>query len=320
MNNKTILYVHGFASSGQTGTVTTIQQHLPNAHIIAPDLPLHPAEAIQHLHTICQQHHPDLIIGTSMGGMLTEQLHGYDRILVNPAFRMGETLITNNMIGRQEYTNPRQDGQQEFIVTKALVKEYKEITEHCFQNITPQEQDHVWALFGDEDQYTNTSADYKAHYTQAITFHGGHRMNDKTFHNSVLPIIRWIDDKQNNTERPTILITIETLRDNYGHPRSSSQKTYKYLLQNYNIHIIAPVGRDNPGTMDADRAWADEHINVPAYRHIHFTDHPELLLGDYLITTHTIPPTFLGTTIQFGTPDFKSWDDIHRYYELLGGQ
>lgn len=32
---------------------------------------------------------PDLIIGTSMGGMYTEMLYGFDRICVNPAFEMG---------------------------------------------------------------------------------------------------------------------------------------------------------------------------------------------------------------------------------------
>ena len=320
MNNKKILYVHGFASSGQTGTVTTIKEYLPGAEVIAPDLPLHPAEAIANLKEICEKEQPDLIIGTSMGGMFAEQLRGFDRILVNPAFRMGETLVSNNMVGRQEYTNPRRDGQQEFIVTKALVKEFKDVTEQCFKDITPEEKERVWALFGDEDQFMSTSEEYKAHYPSAISFHGGHRMNDKTFLNSVMPVIRWIDDKREERERPTIFISIETLRDDYMHPRSSSQKTFKFLLESYNIYIVAPVGRENSGQMDDDRSWADEHINVPAYRHILFTDSPELLMGDYLISSLPSSGRFLGTAVEFGSPDFKSWDDIHRYFELLGGQ
>ena len=63
----------------------------------------------------------DLIIGTSMGGMYTEMLYGTDRILVNPAFQMGETMGKHGMIGKQTFQNPRKDGVQEFIVTKAMV-------------------------------------------------------------------------------------------------------------------------------------------------------------------------------------------------------
>ena len=75
---KKIMYVHGFGSSGQSGTVTRIREVFPNATVIAPDLPIHPEEAMALLRQLCQQEQPDLIIGTSMGGMYTEMLYGYD--------------------------------------------------------------------------------------------------------------------------------------------------------------------------------------------------------------------------------------------------
>ena len=132
MAGKKILYVHGFGSSARSGTVIRIQSALPNAEVIAYDLPLHPAEAMELLHRVCNEQQPDLIIGTSMGGMYAEMLYGYDRILVNPAFQMGKTMHEHNMMGKQTFQNLRADGVQEFIVTKALVKEYKDITEQCF--------------------------------------------------------------------------------------------------------------------------------------------------------------------------------------------
>lgn len=89
MVGKTIMYVHGFMSSAQSGTVSILKELLPEANIIAEDLPIHPAEAIELLKKLCQEHQPDLIIGSSMGGMYTEMLKGYDRIVVNPAFQMG---------------------------------------------------------------------------------------------------------------------------------------------------------------------------------------------------------------------------------------
>ena len=47
MKGKKILYVHGFGSSGQSGTVTRIREVLPQAEVIAPDLPIEPQEALQ---------------------------------------------------------------------------------------------------------------------------------------------------------------------------------------------------------------------------------------------------------------------------------
>ena len=44
------------------------------------------------LRKMADNEQPNLIIGTSMGGMYTEMLHGFDRILVNPAFAMGDTM------------------------------------------------------------------------------------------------------------------------------------------------------------------------------------------------------------------------------------
>lgn len=69
MKGKKILYVHGFGSSGRSGTVDRIREMLPETDVIAPDLPLHPEEALELLEGTCEREHPDLIIGTSMGGM-----------------------------------------------------------------------------------------------------------------------------------------------------------------------------------------------------------------------------------------------------------
>ena len=62
MEGKTVLYVHGFGSSGQSGTVTRLRTVMPNARVLAPDLPVDPNEAIALLHTICQEEKPDLIL------------------------------------------------------------------------------------------------------------------------------------------------------------------------------------------------------------------------------------------------------------------
>ena len=313
---KKVMYVHGFGSSGQSGTVTRIREVLPNATVIAPDLPIRPEEAMTLLHEVCEREQPDLIIGTSMGGMYTEMLYGYDRILVNPALQMGDTMKEHGMIGAQQFSNPRQDGVQDFMVTKALVKEYKEMTEQCFSGITDDEQKRVWGL-GDEDTTVNTYDLFHEHYPTAIRFHGEHRMNDQSFMHSVVPVIRWIDDKQEGRERPIIYIDINALRDKWDKPNSSSQKTIRTLLETYQLYFVAPAPAEAQAYADVND-WLYEYVNVPAWGHTVFSNQKQLLYGDYLIDAQKTEG--MATLIQFGSDTFKTWDNIATYFERIGGQ
>ncbi len=309
--NKKILYVHGFCSSGQSGTVTRIREVLPQATVIAPDLPIHPEEAMALLHKVCEQEHPDLIIGTSMGGMYAEMLYGYDRILVNPALQMGDTMKEHGMTGAQHFSNPRQDGVQDFMVTKALVKEYKEMTEQCFSGMTADEQKRVWGLFGDEDTTVNTYDLFHEYYPTAIRFHGEHRMNDVSFMHSVVPVIRWIDDRQEGRERPMVYIDVRALCDQRGMPRSSAQKTIRQLLEHYQLFFVAAAPADAQYYAQTVE-WLYEYINVPAWGHTIFTNQKQLLYGDFLVDVDKTDG--MATLIQFGSDTFKTWDDIALYF------
>jgi len=323
MKGKKILYVHGFSSSGQSGTVVKIREMLPGATVVAPDLPLHPAEAMDLLHHTCETENPDLIIGTSMGGMYAEMLYGYDRILVNPAFQMGDTMLKHGMLGKNTFLNPRQDGVQEFIVTKALVEEYKEITAKCFAGVTDEEsRDRVYGLFGDEDPVVHTRDLFSQHYRNAISFHGEHRMNDKILLHSVLPVVQWIDDRQEHRERPIIYVSIDTLRDARGNQMSSAMKAFRYLFEHYAMYIVAPSPAYNPEYIAEVMRWAEDLVNVPAWQHLVFTNRKDLIYGDYLIdpSDEYGAADFMGTLIKFGSDTFKTWEEIIEFFSRLGGQ
>lgn len=323
MKGKKILYVHGFSSSGQSGTVVKIREMLPGATVVAPDLPLHPAEAMDLLHHTCETENPDLIIGTSMGGMYAEMLYGYDRILVNPAFQMGDTMLKHGMLGKNTFLNPRQDGVQEFIVTKALVEEYKEITAKCFAGVTEEEsRDRVYGLFGDEDPVVHTRDLFSQHYRNAISFHGEHRMNDKILLHSVLPVVQWIDDRQEHRERPIIYVSIDTLRDARGNQMSSAMKAFRYLFEHYAMYIVAPSPAYNPEYIAEVMRWAEDVVNVPAWQHLVFTNRKDLIYGDYLIdpSDEYGAADFMGTLIKFGSDIFKTWEEIIEFFSRLGGQ
>ena len=315
---KKIMYVHGFASSGQSGTVTRIREVFPNATVIAPDLPVRPQEAMDLLRQTCEREQPDLVIGTSMGGMYAEMLYGFDRVLVNPALQMGDTMKDHGMIGAQHFQNPRQDGVLDFIVTKALVKEYKEMTEQCFEGVNDEERGRVWGLFGDEDTTVNTYDLFRSQYPTAIRFHGDHRMNDKSFMHSVVPVIRWIDDRQEGRERPIIYIGMETLSNAGGDPRSSAQKTVRALIERYQVFFVAAAPPDAVYYAEVCD-WLYEYVNVPAWGHTVFTVRRDLLYGDYFIGMED-EWSGMTTHLQFGSDTFKTWDDIATYFERLGGQ
>lgn len=322
MENKKILYVHGFGSSGQSGTVSKIREMLPGVTVTAPDLPIHPDEAMDMLKETCSNEHPDLIIGTSMGGMYAEMLRGYDRILVNPALRMADTMHEHGMTGKQVFSNPRLDSVQEFIVTKALVKEYRAMTDRCFEGIDDDERKRVWGLFGDKDTTVNNRTLFGRHYTQVVGFHGGHRLNDKTLLHAVMPVIRWIDDRQEGRQRLTVYISIDCLRDNHGGQFSSAVKAFDYLFENYDVYIVAPSASSTPGYITEALEWIDDIISVPAYNHVIFTNRRDLLYGDYMIdpTEEYGTKDFMGTVIRFGDDTFKTWEEIIDFFGRLGGQ
>lgn len=319
MVGKKIIYVHGFMSAGSTHTAQILRDYMPQATVIAPDLPIHPEEAMELLRNLVKTENPDLIIGTSMGGMYTEMLYGVNRICVNPAFQMGSTITESNMMGKQVYQNERQDGEKEVIVTKALVKEYKEMTEQCFAQVTEEEQLKVFGLFGDEDPIVHTFDLFSEHYTQAIHFHGEHRLIEKAIFHYLMPVIRWIDDRQEGRERRTVLISQDTLADGYGKPKSSQHKAYELLLDNYNVYFVSPAPTNNPSVITEQQAWIEETFSAPAWNHAIFTNQPQLLYGDYFISS-TEQPDFLGTVLRFGSDEFKTWEEIITYFERLGGQ
>lgn len=323
MNGKTIMYNHGFGSSASTGTVARIKQTFPNARVVAFDIPLHPEEAMAFLKSKVKETNPDLIIGTSMGGMYTEMLYGYDRILVNPAFQMGQTMKDHGMTGMQTWQNPRQDGEETFIVTKSLEKEYKEMTEHCFVELEAmdekqkaEEQRRVWGLFGDADPVVHTFDLYRSHYPQAARFHGEHRMDDRSFMNGVVPAIRWIDDKQERRERPIIYIDRSTLRDNYDKPKSSLAKAFSKLIETYAVYIVVPAPTNEHESLNADALWIEQYLSTPAHNRVIYCNQKQLLYGDYFIDTNP-SGNFLGTNIELRSDEFKTWEEVITFFERL---
>ena len=184
------MYVHGFASSGSSGTVMALRRHFLGWRVVAPDLPVDPFEAMQLLRVTIEAEKPDVVIGTSMGGMYVQQLRGIRRIVVNPSFEMSRSLLFGKM-GRNKYTSKRKDGVTEFRVDKNLVERFKLMERTQFDGITDEDKNLVVGLFGDKDNVVHFYPLMAKMYGEERCrwFAGEHRLNDEVLKKVLVPLI-----------------------------------------------------------------------------------------------------------------------------------
>lgn len=185
---KNILYIHGLSSSGRSATATTLGQLMPDVRIVAPDLPINPTEALTLLDEICRQQQPCIVIGTSMGGMFAQQLRGFSKILVNPAFHVSAFMRLN--IGRQPFLNQRDDGVQEYEITPTLCDAYLAVEQTQFADIDQSEMNRTYAVFGSHDPLVNCKDEYLRHYKNVVDFDGQHRLTFVDVRDVILPLAK----------------------------------------------------------------------------------------------------------------------------------
>ena len=196
---KKILYLHGFASSGASGTVGLLRHELwekappdRRATIVAPDIPLDPLVAFPMLEALAYDEMPDLIIGTSMGGWYAQMLHGFTRICVNPSFWLSKKYDIL-FVGKHKWMNQRKDGETEFHVTKELIAHFQEVEARQFDGVTDDDRMLCHGLFGDADTLVGPESRkaFEQHYPgMSQTFPGGHQLNSEVLANTLIPCIR----------------------------------------------------------------------------------------------------------------------------------
>lgn len=188
---KKIVYFHGFGSSGASGTVDLLRHFLPEYEIVAPDIPVDPLDALPYLKEYCEQEQPDLIIGTSMGGMYAQQMFGFRKICVNPAFNMSHASKVLKT-GTHKFFSGRKDNQKEFTITKDIIQHFNMMERSQFKGITPFDLENTYGLFGINDTAVNTYDLFRKHYRNAARFDGGHQLNDDALRKAVIPLVRKI--------------------------------------------------------------------------------------------------------------------------------
>ena len=186
-----LVYFHGFASSGASGTVQLLRKIFPSAQVVAPDIPVDPEEALPMLQKLVQTEQPDVIVVTSMGGMYAQQMHGFLRICVNPSFRISTSKLLHT--GVHKWLNGRKNHEKEFRITADIIKRYNQMERKQFDGITPDDRELCYGLFGINDTSVNPINAYNTftkYYTHAERFEGEHQLNDKVIHKVLLPLLK----------------------------------------------------------------------------------------------------------------------------------
>lgn len=189
LRRKKLIYLHGFGSSAASDTVKSLHGLLPDLDVIAHDIPVDPAEALPFLRGLCMNVAPDVVVGTSMGGMYAQQLRGYKRICVNPAFEMSKSSEALT-IGTHEYFKPRKDGATSFEITPEIIRHHAEMEERQFDGITDEDKKMVWGMFADNDWQVNCESLFLQHYCQVVHFNGEHILDENAIKDVLVLLIR----------------------------------------------------------------------------------------------------------------------------------
>lgn len=99
-----ILYIHGFASCGNSTKTKLLKAYYGEDVVCAPDVPIDPDEAILLLQKLIEREGITLLIGSSLGGFYASYLSEYFRIkavLINPSTTPYTTLAS--YIGENTY-------------------------------------------------------------------------------------------------------------------------------------------------------------------------------------------------------------------------
>lgn len=100
---KKLLFLNGMSPTGTAITADDFRTAFPEVEVLVLDN-LEPIDtALTEVAEICENEHPDVIVGVGIGGMIAEQMHGFQKVLINPEFifPQGTCSDSNKILGNQ---------------------------------------------------------------------------------------------------------------------------------------------------------------------------------------------------------------------------
>ncbi|MEA3418992.1 MAG: YqiA/YcfP family alpha/beta fold hydrolase [Campylobacterota bacterium] len=92
-----ILYLHGFASCGESNKTGELKAYFGGKNFLSPDLPPAPVDAVEMIRELINTEKINMLIGSSLGGFYATYFAEINRmkaILINPSIRPFDTLAS----------------------------------------------------------------------------------------------------------------------------------------------------------------------------------------------------------------------------------
>ena len=155
-NLPVMMYIHGFRSGANGSKREQLQTHFEGRYrVIAPEVDADPETSLSKINGIIAHEHPQIIVGTSLGGWMTLMCEngGASLVVVNPCLNPKETLAQWKDEDL-EYFCPRLDGVQTYRLTDAILDKYDR---YDVTSTLMKKRKSIYALCSTQDELLGTS-------------------------------------------------------------------------------------------------------------------------------------------------------------------
>lgn len=173
----------------------SLARALPEYEWLAPEIMHEPYDSIAILNDWARTFLPELIVGTSMGGMLALYVDAPNatKLVINPSLEMERTLRQRGY-GKHPYLQEREDGATEFIIDEPMIQRFVVFKKE--QSFVPGARN--LGLFSTDDEMLghemskrNAKVLEQAGYEIVWSNKFGHRCND----NAVKEIVKMLKNR-----------------------------------------------------------------------------------------------------------------------------
>lgn len=199
-----ILYLHGLGSTGKKSKVyeslCTLYDFKEDDTLEAPELPIDPYEAIGVVKHYYREYKPDLVIASSLGAFYALQFCGAYKILINPALKPVENILSGIGWGRHSVVNEREDGVKEYEINKDFINKLMTLENNFYANILDMEIRHEsYALLSSKDELFNNIDTWNTNFytNHAKLIDSKHRFNKDNVRDYLIPLIKEVCSKWN---------------------------------------------------------------------------------------------------------------------------
>ena len=155
-NLPVMMYIHGFRSGANGSKREQLQKYFEGKfRVIAPEVDADPEASLAKINDVIAQEHPQIIVGTSLGGWMTLMCDSGDAqlVVVNPCLDPKDAL-SQWKDEDLEYFCPRLDGVQTYRLTDEILRKYDR---YDVMRAIKDKRESIYALCSTQDELLGTT-------------------------------------------------------------------------------------------------------------------------------------------------------------------